>query len=93
MAAPSEGGRSTCEGVQDELGDVLMSTVNIISSFFEMLDLDKNGNVELADLQRMQVAHYLCSQPFLYGPGIGHQVYQWRLDVSAPDKFDMVALC
>ena len=64
MAAPSEGGRSTCEGVQDELEDVLMRTVNIISSFFEMLDLDKNGNVELADLQRMQVARYLCSQPF-----------------------------
>jgi len=55
MAAPSEGGQSYCEGVQDELGDTLMRTVNIISSFFEMLDLDKNGNVELADLHRMQV--------------------------------------
>lgn len=54
MATPSEG--SFCEGVQDELGDNLMRTVNIISSFFEMLDLDKNGNVELADLHRMQVA-------------------------------------
>ena len=48
-------GKSYCEGVQDELGDTLMRTVNIISSFFEMLDLDKNGNVELADLHRMQV--------------------------------------
>lgn len=57
MAAPSEGGRSLCEGMQDELGDVLMRTVNIISNFFEMLDLDKNGNVELADLHRMQVRH------------------------------------
>ncbi len=56
MAAPSEGGQSYCEGVQDELGDTLMRTVNIISSFFEMLDLDKNGNVELADLHRMQVS-------------------------------------
>ena len=55
MAAPSEGGRSFCEGVQDELADILMRTVNIISNFFEMLDLDKNGNVELADLHRMQV--------------------------------------
>lgn len=55
MAAPSEGGRSLCEGMQDELGDILMRTVNIISNFFEMLDLDKNGNVELADLHRMQV--------------------------------------
>lgn len=57
MAAPSEGGRSLCEGMQDELGDILMRTVNIISNFFEMLDLDKNGNVELADLHRMQVRH------------------------------------
>ena len=56
MAAPSEGGQSYCGGVQDELGDTLMRTVNIISSFFEMLDLDKNGNVELADLHRMQVS-------------------------------------
>ena len=56
MAAPSEGGRSLCEGMQDELGDILMRTVNIISNFFEMLDLDKNGNVELADLHRMQVS-------------------------------------
>ena len=56
MAAPSEGGRSFCEGMRDEIGDVLMRTVNIISSFFEMLDLDKNGNVELADLHRMQVS-------------------------------------
>jgi hypothetical protein len=56
MATPSEGGQSYCEGVQDELGDTLMRTVNIISSFFEMLDLDKNGNVELADLHRMQVS-------------------------------------
>lgn len=55
MAAPSEGGRSFCEGMQDELADILMRTVNIISNFFEMLDLDKNGNVELADLHRMQV--------------------------------------
>ena len=63
MAAPSEGGQSYCEGVQDELGDTLMRTVNIISSFFEMLDLDKNGNVELADLHRMQVSDSaLCTQ-------------------------------
>ena len=55
MAAPSEGGRSFCEGMQDPLGDTLMRTVNILSSFFAMLDLDKNGNVELADLHRMQV--------------------------------------
>lgn len=62
MAAPSEGGRSLCEGMQDELGDILMRTVNIISNFFEMLDLDKNGNVELADLHRMQVRH-VCRMP------------------------------
>lgn len=55
MAAPSEGGQSVCEGMQDPLGDILMRTVNILSSFFAMLDLDKNGNVELADLHRMQV--------------------------------------
>ena len=55
MAAPSDGGHSYCEAVPDDLGDTLMRTVNIISSFFEMLDLDKNGNVELADLHRMQV--------------------------------------
>lgn len=63
MAAPSEGGQSYCEGVQDELGDTLMRTVNIISSVFEMLDLDKNGNVELADLHRMQVSDSaLCNR-------------------------------
>ena len=63
MATPSEGGQSYCEGVQDELGNTLMRTVNIISSFFEMLDLDKNGNVELADLHRMQVSDSaLCNR-------------------------------
>lgn len=60
MAAPSEGGRSLCEGMLDELGDILMHTVNIISNFFEMLDLDRNGNVELADLHRMQVRTGYC---------------------------------
>lgn len=86
MAAPSEGGRSFCEGMQDELGDVLMRTVNIISNFFEMLDLDKNGNVELADLHRMQVCLYLhiitifqatdatCSQYPLHLANLGAKV-------------------
>lgn len=55
MAAPSEAGRSYMEGMQDDMVDRLTRTVNIISSFFELLDLDKNGSVELSDLHRMQV--------------------------------------
>lgn len=55
MAAPSESGRSFLEGMQDDMVDRLTRTVNIISSFFELLDLDKNGSVELSDLHRMQV--------------------------------------
>ena len=55
MAAPSEGGQSYMEGMQDDMVDRLTRTVNIISSFFELLDLDQNGSVELGDLHRMQV--------------------------------------
>lgn len=55
MAAPSEGAQSYMEGMQDDMVDRLTRTVNIISSFFELLDLDQNGSVELGDLHRMQV--------------------------------------
>lgn len=55
MAAPSDAAGSYTEGMQDDMVERLTRTVNIMSSFFEMLDLDKNGSVELADLHRMQV--------------------------------------
>ena len=34
---------------------MLSQALNIVGTVFEMLDRDKNGAVELADLHRMQV--------------------------------------
>ena len=42
-------------GLHDDLIEMLSQALNIVGTVFEMLDRDKNGAVELADLHRMQV--------------------------------------
>ena len=43
--------------LQDDLVDLLSRSIKITDTLFTMLDKDRNGAVELADLHRMQVQY------------------------------------